>query len=479
MINNKKVLVCVSLLICLCLLLPCCAFDKGEQELSFASSNETTKKIYEYLCSIEKEKCLSAQQESTWMGSSEYEMDYIYSASGKYPAMRGLDYMNDDFEGVNERAADWWEKGGLVTICWHTGSDFSGAWEEAMNTEISDWDKALEDGTKENKQLLKGMDKAAKALSELKEKGVIVIWRPFHEADGGWFWWGKGGADNFVALWRLMYNRYTQYWKLDNLIWVMGFSHNGEDLKDWYPGDEYCDIIGADSYDGGAQEELYKAVEKCKAKNKPICFHECGENPSAQQLKDAGWLWFMTWHTEYLTDNNPPEKINELYNSDYIITLDELPSFGENQEDTTVNNDIKYYEVDNLLDTMNWLGKTEEETDVPEEYLVENGSFTDISFKGKLFGSECEGKTYFTSVGQEKETIQNVVIYCSSLPYNKCLEEFEKLYGQSVANGEQPYAESVGGVVEWTEFETDNCLIRVESASNYDFFTVEFRLLNG
>lgn len=62
---------------------------------------------------------LSGQQESTRIGSSEYEMDFIFEASGKYPVVRGLDYMNDDFDGVNERAIEWWNKGGLVTICWH------------------------------------------------------------------------------------------------------------------------------------------------------------------------------------------------------------------------------------------------------------------------------------------------------------------------------------------------------------------------
>ena len=295
--------------------------------LSNPNSNETTKNIYSYLCSLSGESVLTAQQESTWMGSPEYEMDYIFDASGKYPAMRGLDYMNDDFDGVNERAAGWWSKGGLVTICWHTGSDFSGAWNEAMNDEITDWDAVLTDGTPENEQILNGMDKAAKALLELQNEGVTVIWRPFHEFDGGWFWWGKGGAENFVKLWRLMYDRYTNYWKLDNLIWVLGYSHNGKDYSDWYPGDDYCDILGADSYDGGAQPKLYRKVNAVNKSDKPLCFHECGANPTEQELLKTKWIWFMTWHTEYLTDNNGMEEINALYNGDYVITLDELPDF--------------------------------------------------------------------------------------------------------------------------------------------------------
>ena len=301
--------------------------NDDEPSLSNANADETTKSIYSYLCSLGGENVLTAQQESTWMGSSEYEMEYIFDASGKYPAMRGLDYMNDDFSGVNERAAEWWSRGGLVTICWHTGSDFSGEWSDAMNDEIADWNAVFTDGTPENKQLLDGMDKAARALLELQNKGITVIWRPFHEFDGGWFWWGKGGADNFVKLWRLMYERYTDHWQLNNLIWVLGYSHNGEDYAKWYPGNEYCDIVGADSYDGGAQPKLYRKVRSVNDDDKPMCFHECGANPTEQELRRTKWIWFMTWHTEYLTDNNGKDEIKALYNSDYAVTLDELPSF--------------------------------------------------------------------------------------------------------------------------------------------------------
>ncbi|MCR4924650.1 MAG: glycoside hydrolase family 26 protein [Clostridiales bacterium] len=301
-----------------------CFSDNEPTRLSNLNANQTTQKIYEYLFYLSGEHALSAQQESTWMDSSEYEMDYIFDKTGKYPAMRGLDYMNDDFQGVNERALKWWNNGGLVTICWHTGMDFSGAWEEAKDDNITDWEAVLKDGTDENKKFIEGMDKAARALAELRDKGVTVIWRPFHEFDGGWFWWGKGGAENFIKLWRMMYERYTNYWELDNLIWVLGYSHNGKDYDKWYPGDDYCDIIGADSYDGGAQRKLYNKVKSVNKNKKPMCFHECGANPTSEELKKTPWIWFMTWHTEYLIDNNDDNALKELYNSDYIITLDEL-----------------------------------------------------------------------------------------------------------------------------------------------------------
>lgn len=292
--------------------------------MSNPNATEETRKLYDYLCSLSGVGCLSGQQESTWMGSADYEMNIIFEATGKYPAIRGLDYMHDDFAGVNQRAIEWWGKGGIVTIMWHTGSDFSGEWADALADEIQDWDAVLTEGTPEYDAFVAGMDKAAQALLELQEAGVPVIWRPFHEFDGQWFWWGKGGSRNFIKLWQLMYDRYTNHWGLNNLIWVLPYSGNGQAYGSWYPGDAYCDIVGADSYNGGVQQKLFEKVNLV-CSSKPHCFHECGTNPTAEELQTTPWIWFMTWHTTYITDSNTPEALRELYNSQYVITLDELP----------------------------------------------------------------------------------------------------------------------------------------------------------
>lgn len=79
------------------------------------------KKLYTYICDTYGNAIISGQQESAWMGSDQYEFEYIYERTGKYPAIRGLDYMSDDFDGVNDRAVEWYNRGGIVTICWHCG----------------------------------------------------------------------------------------------------------------------------------------------------------------------------------------------------------------------------------------------------------------------------------------------------------------------------------------------------------------------
>ena len=299
-----------------------------ECPLSNPNADETTIAVYAYINSLSGVNCMSGQQESTWMGTPEYEMNYLLEATGKLPALRGFDYMHDDFDGVNRRAIEWWNQGGIVSICWHTGCDFYGEWADALADEIPDWEAVFTDGTQENQAFVAGMDKAAEALLELQEAGVPVLWRPFHEFDGGWFWWGKGGPENFIRLWQMMYDRYTNHWGLNNLIWVLGYSGNGVNYGSWYPGDEYVDIIGADSYNGGVQKRLYVALTRV-TKDKPFCFHECGSNPTAEELQTTPWTWFMTWHTEHVTGQNTKEDLSALYNSEYVITLDELPDFTE------------------------------------------------------------------------------------------------------------------------------------------------------
>ena len=317
----------IAIILSVTMLLLCGCTDKKEYSLSNSNASENTKKLYAYICETYGNAIISGQQESTWVDGEQYEFDYIYENTGKYPAIRGLDYMNDDFDGVNRRAVEWYEKGGIVSICWHCGSDFSGSWNECKETDIADWNKALTEGTDAYNALIEGMDKGAKALKELQEKGIPVLWRPFHELDGDWFWWSRGGAENFKKLWILMYDRYTNYWGLDNLIWVLGFSHKNEMYKDFYPGKEYVDIAGADSYEPGAHGELFKAVKKVVKNEKPVCFHECGEIPMVDAIKSekAEWVWFLAWHTEYLVNNNTLENLKEIYNNEYVITLDELP----------------------------------------------------------------------------------------------------------------------------------------------------------
>lgn len=299
---------------------------QGKYELSNKYADDNAEKVYDYICENFGTNMLSCQQESTWMITPDYEMDYILETTGKLPAIRGLDYMNGDFAGVNQRAIEWWNKGGLVTICWHTGINGYG-YQESLN-DVPNFNKLLKKGTDEYNAMIANWDKAAEALVELRDAGVTVLWKPFHEFDGGWFWWGKGGGENFVKLWRMMYDRFTNKFGLTNLIWVLGYTSSVND--GWYPGDEYCDIIGADTYDNTINLYAWKRLQNITDSEKPIAFHECGNIPSVDKFESNNcmWAWFMIWHTDHIKGNDA-ENLKNVYNSDKVITLDELPDFAE------------------------------------------------------------------------------------------------------------------------------------------------------
>ncbi len=336
-------------------------------KLSNPNASAQAQSLYSFLCDTYGNYTLSGQQESTWMGSEDYEFEIIRNASGRLPAVRGLDYMGDDFAGCNRRAISWYKQGGIVTICWHCGSDFRGSHTESMETNL-DWSKALTPGTNEYNNLIAGMDKGAKALLELKEAGVPVVWRPFHEFDGKWFWWGKGGPENFKKLWQIMYDRYTNYWGLDNLIWSLGYC--GDVNSGWYPGDAYVDIIGADTYVNHTDSLVNMYQRTAQIAQKPVCLHENGPIPDPDKMAadNADWLWFMTWHTSFIDSHaiNTVSYINHVYNSEHILTLDELP-------------DIYHYQGNTGDDGGDDTGNDNDSDVIPEDgvYELEKGTITD------------------------------------------------------------------------------------------------------
>lgn len=288
--------------------------------------NPAAVRLYEYLLSIHGKAILAGQQENPNRNCHGSEMRYIKKETGLLPAIRGFDYIHLDFEGVNRRAKAWWKQGGIVTICYHWGTPPDGIGYPSSQGTI-DMEQALTEGTPLYEGLLRQMDEAALALQKLRDAQVPVLWRPFHEFDGQWFWWGKGGAELFKKLWRLMYDRYTHHWKLNNLIWVLGYC--GEPHEGWYPGDDCVDIVGADTYKEGIQADMYHRMRQLHGQDMLICYHENGPmpDPEALQRSDVNWSWFMTWHTIHIRRQNTKDYLRHVYRHDYVVTLDKLPRF--------------------------------------------------------------------------------------------------------------------------------------------------------
>ncbi|WP_333572350.1 glycosyl hydrolase [Sphingomonas sp.] len=300
--------------------------------LSNPRASAKARALYTYLWSIYGRHTLTGQQEQNFSPAGpRVELDYIERVTGKQPALVGFDYIEPrDEAGVNARATAWHRSGGIATICWHWGAPDIGTGYENSKKDF-DVAKALTPGTAQNRAMMAQMAHTAELLTVLRDADVPVLWRPFHEFSGDWFWWGKHGPDAFKALWRLMYREYVDRYRLDNLIWVLGWAGQKVDPAYW-PGRDMVDIAGADLYveDHGNLAPMFAAVKAIVGESVPICLHENGPIPDPATLSPgADWLYFMTWHTRWLTDpsQNTPEQLKAYYASDRYLTKDELPAF--------------------------------------------------------------------------------------------------------------------------------------------------------
>ena len=294
-------------------------------KLANPAATRRTQALYGLLRSFSGKAVLLGQQEAPRSVFQDREIEWIEAVSGETPAVRGLDFIHDDFAGVVERALRWNDRGGIVTVCWHTG--IAGNDYLASKEETPDWEELLTPGTEGNGQLLRRWEDAAEALRKLQAADVPVLWRPFHEFDGQWFWWGKNTrGEAFARLWRMMYRRFTEDYGLNNLIWVLGYA---DDVKDgWDPGEAFFDIAGSDTYRGETVHGAAYARLEALYPRKMRALHECGLIPEPDAFFDSGsvWSWLMPWHGRWLMDNHP-DRIRQVYRDGRMITLGRLPAF--------------------------------------------------------------------------------------------------------------------------------------------------------
>lgn len=325
---------------------------KVEPTLVNPNADENTKRLYKFLCDIYGKYSLAGQYADEGRASSEYEK--ITAKTGKTFAVLGLDMGNYSLgskaHGAEsktvEYAYDWYKNaGGIVQLCWHwtTPEDYAvnagdQPWYSSFYKEGSklDLDKIMNGEDDAAYQLLMDdIDNMANELARLRDAGVPVLWRPLHEAAGGWFWWGNCEPESYKKLWNVMYDKMTNEHNLTNLIWVW----NGQDPA-WYPGDETVDINGWDIYAGNHVDSSQSGrfddmATNYGTKTKLIALTEngCVMDPDKVFNDNARWLFWGTWsdpftmklgvviNDEYTT----VELLTKAYNHERVLTLDELP----------------------------------------------------------------------------------------------------------------------------------------------------------
>ncbi len=308
------------------------AYDVPDTLVNSSASTEA-RSLLRYLRSIYGKKVLSGQY-----GANGKEGQRIRDITGRLPAVGGFDFLHYSSsqggggDGATEAATDWYRnKNGLVTFAWHWFSPAGATGEKSFYADQTTFDltKALVSGSYENGLLIRDLDRIAHELKKLMQANVPVLWRPLHEADMGAFWWGAKGARPAVELYRLMYDRYTNYHRLNNLIWVWN-----SESRDWYPGNDVVDILSADVYTGKRDlnpsaatfDRLYSLV----GGKKLLAMTENGSIPDVQRMfaLDARWSFFCTWYDQFIMseDYTTNDHLKKTYQHDLVITLDEVPS---------------------------------------------------------------------------------------------------------------------------------------------------------
>ena len=337
-----------------------------------------TQNLMNYLTEVYGNHIISGQQEIYGGGNDgnlELEFEWIYQLTGKYPAIRGFDFMNYNplygwEDGTTERIIDWVNtKNGIATGCWHINvpKDFTSYelgeavdWKAATYKPTETTFKtanAVVPGTKEYQYVQLAIADLAEQLLILQDHNVPIMFRPYHEAEGNggingegaWFWWASAGANVYKQLWEMLYTALTQTYGLHNIIWTYN-SYVYSTSPAWYPGDDLVDLVGYDKYntvynrdDGlsGVPNEnaitsiFYQLVDLTDGK-KMVAMTENDTIPSVENLTEekSAWLYFCPWYGEHLMSSafNYPATFIKGYQSDYVITLDELPDLKGNSQ---------------------------------------------------------------------------------------------------------------------------------------------------
>lgn len=317
------------------------------------NASTSAKRLMSFIVDNYGKNVISGQTCDGGINGSEFTA--IKNATGKTPAMLGMDLMRytpnrvakgDTCKSV-ENAIAFYNAGGITELCWHwnapdkylkTGTDSNGnpRWWGGFYTDNLNIDfSAIMDGT--DKQgynlLMADIDAIAVQLKRLKDADVPILFRPLHEASGGWFWWGSDGSAPYIKLWKLMYDKLTNEYGLNNLIWVW----NGQ--KDsWYPGDDYVDIVGEDIYPGyhvyNPQTTKFLEATKYSSTNKVVAMTENGCLFDIDQAISANalWSWFCVWGGDFCSNGTTiSQKYTEtamwkkVYQHARVITLDKMP----------------------------------------------------------------------------------------------------------------------------------------------------------
>ena len=332
--------------LCTLLLLRAGYEDENGKGRKDDNSRKETVELWHYLHAVAGKQIITGQHTQTIPCE---EIAYIRQTTGKEPKLRGFELLGyspninyadaspeclteiEENKGTAEMALQWAIEqrkngnGGILTFTFHWFSPLEGR-DKSFYTEHTDFDarEVLKEGTPERAAFYHDMDVIAEILRRFQEERIPILWRPFHESYGTWFWWGAQGPEVARNLYHLMFDYYTGEKDLHNLLWVWN-----SDIPKAYPGDEYVDVVSMDvylpEYQATDYADAYEKLVAATSRGKVAALAEVGYLPDVDLLQKSRipWAYYMTWSKEFCIGEkyNSVENLKKMYDSEYAVTL--------------------------------------------------------------------------------------------------------------------------------------------------------------
>jgi hypothetical protein len=338
-----------------------------------AGATEEAQKLYTFLVNNFQKKTISGVMTGdVAIGTplkSQADVVAVHTAGGKYPVLVGFDFLfatgkagdvnswNQDYTNETIKLAkELWDLGGIPAFTWHWKDPsnavdafyIEGAQVDGDEFTTFDYRTGFKAGTTEwdtnsdtYKQIVEDIDKISDLFLTLQEQKVAAIFRPLHECGGAWFWWSAvsksdvhSGAE-FVALYRLVYDRMVKVNGVKNLVW--NWNPQTAALKDWNPGEEYFDILSVDIYnnanDHASNAAAFNGLKSNISKNKILALSENGPIPDVENMHndEAVWSWWMPWYESWsagFVSKTAASVWQSNFNDERILTLDKMPGWN-------------------------------------------------------------------------------------------------------------------------------------------------------
>ncbi|WP_250034707.1 glycosyl hydrolase [Paractinoplanes maris] len=300
---------------------------------AFAATPKST--VINYLRSISGTSIVSGQHNKEPASAPGAYTQQVHDVTGQWPGLWGGDMMfrADDVNNrqrVVDQAKTEWRNGSLVALTWHACSPTAGRtceFDGGVKTRISDsqFQQVVTGGTALNQTWRSRMAEVVPYLRQLKDAGIPVLWRPFHEMNETWNWWGgRPGANGGAKIFQQMKD-YFDSQGLDNLIWVWNVQDNpAGGWSSYYPGGNYVDVVSLDAwYKAYPSAADYQQTQSIAA-GKPIAIAEMGKVPdSALLTSQTRWAYFMIW-SEQLRGSNTNAEIQAGYYHPRVLNQGEV-----------------------------------------------------------------------------------------------------------------------------------------------------------